>query len=170
MMNRKAARLGMRHTKFVNAHGLPDKNRNQSLSSAHDMVLLGERMLEYPDLMKNFGTLSSSIREGDKKLILKNTNRLILQSYCSAEGMKTGFTRKAGFCLTFSVRRNGRRVMGCVTGFPTARERDRFCKGIVEWAFAGCPSAPAKKQKTVTTGKKRVVRKTPKKAAVRQKK
>ena len=170
MMNKKAARLGMKNTKFVNAHGLPDRARNQSLSSAHDMVLLGERMLEYPDLMKNFGTQISSIREGDKKLVLRNTNRLILPSYCNAEGMKTGFTRKAGFCLTFSVRRNGRRIMGCVTGFPTAKERDRFCKNIVDWAFAGCPSAQAKKQKVVTTGKKKIVRKAPKKAVGKPKK
>ena len=170
LMNEKAVWLGMKNTKFVNAHGLPDRAKNQSLSSAHDMVLLGERMLEYPELMKNFGTLTSSIREGDKKLVLRNTNRLILQSYCSAEGMKTGFTRKAGFCLTFSVKRNGRRIMGCVTGFPTAKERDRFCKNIVDWAFAGCPSASAKKQKVVTTGKRKIVRKTPKKTVGKPKK
>ena len=157
MMNARAAQIGMKNTKFVNAHGLPDKAKNQSLSSARDMVLLGERMLEYPDLMRNFGTLSSSIREGDKKLILKNTNRLILKNYASAEGMKTGFTRRAGFCLTFSVRRDGRRIMGCVTGFPTARERDNFCKNIVDWAFAGCPSAPAGKS-VVKQGKKKNVR------------
>ena len=69
-----------------------------------------------------------------------------------AEGMKTGFTRKAGFCVTFSAKRNGRRIMGCVTGFKTARERDNFCKNLLDWAFDGCPENP---QRPVNTSKRK---------------
>lgn len=149
MMNRRAVQLGMKNTKFINAHGLPDKQRNQSLASAHDMVRLGERLLEYPYVMTCFKTLSTSIREGEKKTVIANTNKLVRKNYADAEGMKTGYTRKAGFCLTFSVKRNGRRLMGCVTGFKTARERDLFCKNLIDWAFAGCPEKKQIRRKQV---------------------
>ena len=122
------------------------------------MVLLGERLLEYPQIMTYFVTPSTTIREGNKKTVIRNTNKLIYKTYSSAEGMKTGFTRKAGFCLTFSVVRNGRRLMGCVTGFPTSRERDRFCKNLIDWAFAGCPNKAVNLKTAKTAQKKKVTR------------
>ena len=153
MMNARARAAGMTGTRFINAHGLPDKKRNQSLSTVHDMVLLGECLLEYPVVMAYFKTPSAHIREGKKKTVIRNTNRLIYKNNADAEGMKTGYTRKAGFCLTFSAVRNGRRLMGCVTGFPTSRERDKYCKALLDWAFNGCPakqiSQPAPKKKAV---------------------
>ncbi len=137
-MNRKAAELGMKNSRFVNPHGLTKtigKNKSDfSTSTALDMVILAERLLEYPVLMSYFSTQQESLRRV-KPLVYTNTNRLINPRYPGVDGMKTGFTRAAGFCLTFSAKRNGKRIMGCVTGFKSRVDRDRFCRLLVDWAY-----------------------------------
>ena len=155
LMNQKAQALNMHRTTFLNAHGLPAQNGN-SLSTAHDMVLLGERLLEYPFLMTCCATPSSSIRTGDRKTVYRNSNNLIRRNFRGMEGMKTGFTRKAGFCLTFCVTRDGRRLMGCVTGFSTSKERDTFCANLIEWAFKGCPSTPVREKVVKSAVRKKI--------------
>lgn len=155
LMNQKAKALNMNRTTFINSHGLPAQNGN-SLSTAHDMVLLGERLLEYPFLMTCCATSSSSIRTGDRKTVFRNSNNLIRRKFRGMEGMKTGFTRKAGFCLTFCVTRDGRRLMGCVTGFSTSKERDTFCENLIEWAFKGCPDTPVKQRVVKSAVRKKV--------------
>ena len=141
LMNKKAKLLNMSRTTFVNSHGLPAPE-GHSLSTAYDMVLLAERLLEYPFLMQCSATPHSSIRTGDRKTFFKNSNNLIRSKFPGMEGIKTGFTRKAGFCLAFSVKRNDRRLMGCVTGFKSSGERDRFCRNLIDWAYKGCPNTP----------------------------
>ena len=132
MMNRKAQQLQLRHTSFLNPCGLPSNNQN-SLGSAADMVLLGEQLLQYPVLMQWCNIKSASIRNG--KTIFVNTNKLVNPRYPGVDGMKTGYIRAAGSCLTFSALRNGRRIMGCVTGFKSSRNRDYFCRRLIDWAY-----------------------------------
>ena len=139
LMNRRARELRMSQTNFINAHGLPGSGNRHSVGSPADMVLLAERLLEYPFLMECCQTVSSSIRTGERKTVFKNSNKLLRSGLPGMEGMKTGFTRKAGFCLTFSVNRQNRRIMGCVTGFGTDAERNAFCKNLIEWAYNGAP-------------------------------
>ena len=150
LMNQKAAQLGMKSTRFINAHGLTEKiaggKFDFSTSSALDMVILGERLLEYPVMMEFFSTQEGRLRE-TKPLIYTNTNKLINPRYPGVDGMKTGYTKAAGFCLLFSAKRNGKRIMGCVTGFKTAIERDRFCRKLVDWAFEPEKKIPVKKSK-----------------------
>ncbi|MBQ4106608.1 MAG: D-alanyl-D-alanine carboxypeptidase [Lentisphaeria bacterium] len=137
-MNRRAEELGMPGTMFISPHGLPGPNRTNSLSSAEGMVILGERLLEYPTAMEWTSTQQTSIDRPvlrDGHTILTTTNHLVNPRYPGVDGMKTGFTRDAGFCLTFTACRNGRRLMGCVTGFKTARERDSFCRKLLDWGF-----------------------------------
>ena len=50
-------------------------------------------------------------------------------------GFKTGFTNAAGCCLAFGVTRDGRTIIGCVTGFPSSADRERFCSDLIEWAY-----------------------------------
>jgi D-alanyl-D-alanine carboxypeptidase (penicillin-binding protein 5/6) len=155
-MNRKAVELGMKNTRFVNAHGLTryiNKNKSDfSTSTVLDMVILAENLLEYPILMEYFSTQQASLRKV-KPLIYTNTNRLINPRYPGVDGMKTGYTRAAGFCLTFSAKRNGKRIMGCVAGFKSRVDRDRFCRKLVDWAFE--PDKPATAKKAVKTTQNR---------------
>jgi D-alanyl-D-alanine carboxypeptidase (penicillin-binding protein 5/6) len=102
------------------------------------MVILGERLLEYPDVMEWGGTQRTFINRPmvkGGKTELHNTNRLVSPRYPGVDGMKTGYTRAAKFCLTFSAERNGRRLMGCVTGFATAKERDVFARRMLDWGY-----------------------------------
>ena len=133
-MNKRSRELGL-SASFTTTHGLPDRSGKAPSANAKDMVLLGEKLLEYPDLMSYFSIQQDSIREGDKKTIFVNTNRLINPHYPGVDGMKTGYTKAAGFCLTFSAIREGRRIMGCVTGFKSAKDRDRFCRKLIDWAY-----------------------------------
>ena len=156
LMNHRAKELIMSQTNFINAHGLPGNDNRHSVGSSADMVRLAEHLLEYPFLMECCQTVSSSIRTGERKTVFKNSNNLLRRSLPGMEGMKTGFTRKAGFCLTFSVNRQNRRIMGCVTGFGTAAERDTFCKNLIEWAYNGAPRKAVRnvQYKAVKKGKK----------------
>ena len=133
-MNRRAAELNLRSLVFYNPCGLPDRRGRNALGSAADMVLLGERLLEYPFIIEMCSTLRGAIRDG--KTVFVNTNHLINPHYPGVDGLKTGFINQSGFCLTFSALRNGRRIMGCVTGFKIARDRDRFCRKLIDWAYS----------------------------------
>ena len=135
-MNQRAAELALTSTRFVNSHGLPNRRGVDTLGSAKDMVLLGERLFEYPVLMDIIKLPGATIREGKKKTVYRNTNTLMKSKNISGiDGLKTGYTRAAGFCITFSVLRNGRRFIGCVTGLPSAKDRNTFCANLIEWAY-----------------------------------
>lgn len=134
-MNAKAAELKMPGTRFISPHGLPDKVRGNSLSCAEAMTILGEQLLEYPDIMSWTTTQLTYIRDGRTELY--NTNGLINPRWPGVDGLKTGYTRDAGFCLTFTCERDGRRLLGCVTGFKSARRgRDPFVRKLIDWGFA----------------------------------
>lgn len=142
MMNSRALQLGLRNTSFINPCGLPEGKRN-SLGSAVDMVMLGEQLLQYPLLMEWCNLKSASIRSG--KTVFVNTNKLVNPRYPGVDGLKTGYIRAAGSCLTFSAVRNKRRIMGCVTGFKSSRERDRFCRRLLDWAYKQPGTVTAKR-------------------------
>lgn len=133
-MNARARELGMAHTAFYDAHGLGDARKRNNTSSAHDMVLLGERLLAYPEAMRLAATRMDSFRDG--KTMLKNHNNLVFQRVKGVDGLKTGYTNASGYCVTFSCERGGRRLLGCVTGFKSARDRDAFCKALLDWGYA----------------------------------
>ena len=135
-MNAKALELGMTESRFVSPCGLPDKKKGNSVSSARDMVILGEHLLEYPQYLTWSSTKVDYIRSGNKKTMLNATNRLINPHWPGVDGLKTGFTNDAGYCMTFSVLRDGRRIVGCVTGFPHASKgRDPFVRKLIDWGY-----------------------------------
>ncbi len=133
-MNRRAGELGMINTRFTSCHGLPIAGTPNSVSSAADMVRLGERLLEYPQLMTWAGTQVAYIR-GDKTM-LSNHNKLVRPQYPGVDGLKTGFIDKSGFCVTVSALRDNRRILLCVTGFSSANERDVFARKLLDWGYA----------------------------------
>lgn len=133
-MNDKAAELKMENTAFTTPHGLPNAAKQDSVSSAEGMIILGERLLEYPDYMKWSGTQQDSIRDG--KFVLLNTNHLINPRYPGVDGLKTGFTNKAGFCVTVSAVRNGKRIMLCLMGYQRAGQgRDPAARRLLDWGY-----------------------------------
>ena len=150
-MNRRARELGMKHTRYFNPHGLPGaSSRTDNVSSPSDMVTLAEYFMEHPLLMEWVSTRRAGFRKPGTKghLILVNHNNLLPHGkYASpgVDGIKTGFIARAGYCVTVTCLRNGKRMIAMVTGFPTARERDQFLKKLLDWGYsrADDPAAAA---------------------------
>lgn len=136
-MNERARQLKMINTWFVTPNGLPDSAGKDCRGSAEDMTILGERLLEYPQLMAWFSTRRDFIYRPliKQKTELTNTNNLIQRRCPGVDGMKTGYTLTAGFCMTFTALRNNHRLLGSVTGFPNAKERDSFIRALLDWGF-----------------------------------
>ncbi|MCP3967771.1 MAG: D-alanyl-D-alanine carboxypeptidase [Lentisphaerae bacterium] len=135
-MNRRARALHMPSTKFVNPNGLPATSGENSLSSPEGMAILAEQLLLYPQLRKWTTTVNAYFRpEGDKaRQLLTNTNRLI-KTCPGVDGMKTGYIKAAGFCITATCKRGGRRLVAVVTGFKMRKERDAFVARLLDWGY-----------------------------------
>ena len=129
MMNETAARIGMRESRWVNPHGLPDEGQQ---TSARDMAILGRALLrDFPDNKDLFSI--SAIKFGRR--IMANHNGL-LGRYAGVDGMKTGFICSSGFNVVASATRGGRRLITVVMGSPNARERTLKAADLFERGFA----------------------------------
>ncbi len=132
-MNRTAERLGMRHTHFANAHGL---NMPDHHTTAADMAILARAALRVPGLL-HYTSLREdrSIRNGKGgTLWLINHNRLLRQ-YAGADGLKTGYTREAGYCVVATARRAGQRMVAVVLGAPSSKVRFEDAATLMTWGF-----------------------------------
>lgn len=134
-MNARARELRLVGTKYVNAHGLPGRRGADNVSSPEASAFLAERLLEYPEAVKWSSTWLDGIRSGKNKFQLCNRNKLVA-SCPGVDGMKTGFTAKAGYCVTATCEREGRRLVAVVTGFPSGRERNKFVAELFDWGYA----------------------------------
>ena len=128
LMTAKANAMGMESTTFKNASGLPN---SQQLSTARDMAVLAERLLE--DHADYYGYFSNK-KFSWGRATYKNHNRLI-GTVEGVDGIKTGYTRASGFNLMTSAKRRGRRVVAIMFGGSTARSRDQHVTDLVEAAY-----------------------------------
>jgi D-alanyl-D-alanine carboxypeptidase len=133
-MNRTARALGMTRTTFRNAHGLTEDGH---LSTARDMTILGRRLLyDYPQYYNIF-----SRREDNAGIAtVRNTNRHVLNAYRGADGIKTGYTRAAGFNLVSSAIRGEERVIATVFGGRSAAWRNQRIMELLDMGFERAPS------------------------------
>lgn len=135
LMNRRAGELGLNSARFNSPNGLPQgKNRENSLCSVTDITRLCEALMRYPQLMEFCRMRSYQLHTG--KRVYSHNNLLRRRPVPGLFGFKTGFTNKAGFCLAFGVNRRGRRIIGCIAGFPSAADRDNFCRRLIEWSYS----------------------------------
>ncbi len=139
-MTRTAKAMGMSRTTFKNAHGLTE---NGHMSTAHDMTILGRHLLyDYPEYYNLFSRRSTSA--GIKTVT--NTNRKLLAAYKGADGIKTGYTRAAGFNLVASAERGGERVIATVFGGKSSTSRNAKVAELLDLGFRRSPSrAPVRK-------------------------
>ncbi len=139
-MNRTAKALGMTRTTFKNAHGLTETGH---MSTARDMTKLGRHVLyDYPQYYNLFSRTSTSA--GIKTV--NNTNRRLLANYRGADGIKTGYTRAAGFNLVASAERGNERVIATVFGGKSTTSRNARVAELLDMGFRRSPSrAPVRK-------------------------
>ena len=124
LMTQKAHALGMAHTIYVNASGLPD---DYQVTTARDQALLGRAIQErFPRYFKYFST-ESFVYHGEA---MRNHNHL-LGAVEGVDGIKTGFTQASGFNLLTSLHRDGRYLVAVVMGGPSASERDERMRELL---------------------------------------
>ncbi|HHW12574.1 MAG TPA: D-alanyl-D-alanine carboxypeptidase [Firmicutes bacterium] len=116
LMNMKAKEIGALNTNFCNAHGLTAPNH---YSTAFDLALMTRYGFSLPEFVRLVGTREEAVEwyQGTKTRQVRNTNRL-LWSFAGADGVKTGTTNRAGYCLVASATRDGRRFIAVVLNSP----------------------------------------------------
>ncbi|AZB43413.1 D-alanyl-D-alanine carboxypeptidase [Bacillus sp. FJAT-42376] len=139
MMNKKAAELGLKNTHFENTTGLPEKGH---YSTAHDMAVMGKELLKYENITKYTGKYEDYLRTNtDKKFWLVNTNRLV-KFYPGVDGVKTGFTNEAKYCLTATAKKGNMRVIAVVMGAETPKDRNNQVTKMLDYAFSQYETHP----------------------------
>lgn len=132
-MNQEAVQLGLKHTHFENTTGLPVKNH---YTTAHDMAVMAQALARYKQVFNYTSKYEDYLRQNtDQKFWLVNTNKLI-RTYPGADGMKTGFTNEAKYCLTATAKRNGMRLIAVVMGAASPKERNSEIAGLMDQAFS----------------------------------
>ncbi len=128
LMTAKARALGMSHTFYANASGLPD---NAQITTAADLSILARHLAyDFPQYFPYFATPAFSYR-GETYVTHDN----LIGNYDGADGIKTGYTEASGFNLVSSVVRNGAHVIGVVMGGRSARKRDREMVALLDSTF-----------------------------------
>ena len=121
MMNNRAKELGLKDTNFKNPHGLDTANH---YSSAYDMAMIAKELVKHEEV---FNT--------DKEIWLVNTNKLV-RFYDGVDGLKTGYTAGAGYCLTATAKKNGMRIIAVAMGEPDSKTRNAEITSMLDYAFA----------------------------------
>lgn len=141
-MNDRAAELGLQCASFNSASGLPQgRKKANSISTASDIIHLCEALMEFKTVMefcdKSYAKLSNGKEVYTTNGLLKHPTkaRPYWRKVPGLIGFKTGYTNAAGSCLAFGATRNGKTVLGCVTGFQSSADRERFCNDLIEWAY-----------------------------------
>ena len=133
MMNKRGVELGLTDTNFKNCHGLDDANH---YSSASDMAKIAMELVKHEKLFEYTSIYEDYLRaDTDRKFWLVNTNKLV-RFYSGADGLKTGYTSEAGYCLTATAKRNGMRVIAVVMGEPDSKTRTSDVSSMLDYAFA----------------------------------
>ncbi len=132
MMNKKAKELGLNNTHFVNACGLDAEDH---YSSARDMSIIAKNLVKYPKILEYTGTYEDYLRKNtDKSFWLVNTNKLV-RYYKGVDGLKTGYTKTAGYCITTTAKRNGLRLITVVMGEPSSAIRNSETTSMLDYGF-----------------------------------
>lgn len=164
LMNAKAQSLGMTHTTFRTPHGLPPASRREAdgdLSTPRDFALLCRYLVQHTDVLKYTAVGERDFGTGRAKgpQHMHNHNNL-LGKIPGVDGLKTGYTASAGYCLSATAERNGRRVISVIMGsfgpgktIDKGRARDLKAIELIEQGFAALPaSAPAVKAAVPAAG------------------
>lgn len=131
MMNKRAAQLGCENTHFCNCNGLDEPDDHYS--SARDIAKISCALIAHKDVFKYTTTWMDTLRNGS--FGLSNTNKL-LKTYNGANGLKTGSTSKAKYCLAASAERDGMELIAVVLGAPSTAERFGSATKLLDYGFA----------------------------------
>lgn len=132
MMNNKARELNLMHTNFVNPTGLDEEGH---YSSAYDLAIIASELMKHKDVFKYTTLYEDYLRKNtDNKFWLVNTNKL-LKSYKGVDGLKTGMTDKAGYCMAVTAKRGNMRILAIVLGEKDGKVRNKETSDLLDYGF-----------------------------------
>ena len=132
MMNNKAKELNLIHTHFVNPTGLDEKGH---YSSAYDLAIIACELMKHKDVFKYTTLYEDYLRKNtDNKFWLVNTNKL-LKSYRGVDGLKTGMTDNAGYCMAVTAKRDNMRILAIVLGEKEGKVRNKETADLLDFGF-----------------------------------
>ncbi|MDL2205891.1 D-alanyl-D-alanine carboxypeptidase [Eubacteriales bacterium OttesenSCG-928-N13] len=160
-MNKRAKELGMQNTNFVNSTGLPAEG---AYSTARDVAIMSMELIKHDLFFEDSHIWMDEVQHPDGRVTqLTNTNRLI-RTYEGADGIKTGSTNQAGYCMSASAKRGDMRLIAVVLGANSGKERFSIASQILDYGFANYRSfrvaekgAKVRGQLPVTGGAKQSV-------------
>ena len=151
MMNDKVKELGLKHTHFENACGLDSPKH---YSSAYDMGIIARELVKHEKVLEYSGTYEDYLRKNtDKSFWLVNTNKLV-RYYQGVDGLKTGYTESAGYCITTTAMRNNMRLITVVMGEPSSAIRNSDTTSMLDYGFNTYKIDPIVTKDTVIDTKK----------------
>ncbi len=132
MMNDKAKELGLNNTSFKNPHGLDTIDH---YSSAYDMAIMAKELIKHKEILKYTSTYEDYFNKSDgSRTWLVNTNKLV-RFYKGVDGLKTGYTKNAGYCLTSTAMKNNIRFITVLMGVSSSDERNKETIELLNYAF-----------------------------------
>ena len=132
LMNQKAETLGLKNTHFENACGLDSDNH---YSSANDMSVIARELVKHKKILEFSGTYEDYLRKNtEKSFWLVNTNKLV-RYYQGVDGLKTGYTKEAGYCITTTAKRSNMRLITVVMGEPSSAVRNSETAEMLNYGF-----------------------------------
>lgn len=132
MMNEKAKILGLKDTNFVNPTGLDEKDH---YSTAYDMALIAKELISHEEILKYTSIYEDYLRKGtDRQFWLVNTNKLI-KTYQGADGLKTGYTDAAMYCMAVTAKRNDMRLLAITLGEKEGKVRNKETAELLDYGF-----------------------------------
>lgn len=133
LMNKRAQELGMTNTHFVNCNGLPAEGH---VSTARDIATMSRELLKHPTILNYSSIYMETISEGRKSPIeLVNHNKLV-RFFEGCDGLKTGYTSEAKYCISATAKRNGVRMLAVIMGAPTYKIRNRDAGILMNYGFS----------------------------------
>lgn len=133
LMNKKVRELGLKNTAFKNCTGLDEEGH---YSSAYDMALIARELLTHEDILKFTSVYEDYLRVNTpNKFWLVNTNKLV-RLYEGADGLKTGHTDNAGYCLAATAKKDGMRLIAIVLGEDNAKIRNSETSDLLNYGFS----------------------------------
>lgn len=153
-MNNRARLLGMKNTVYQNPHGLPSRSRRGAvnMTTAYDLSILARELLKYPKYLTWSSMRVATLRDG--KVLMPNTNRKLMAILPEVDGLKTGFTNRAGFNLVATAEREGVRLISVVLGGLSVGTRVQASayllrKGFETYAYASVVEKESFSQNTL---------------------
>lgn len=131
LMNKKAKELGMNDTTFVNANGL---DADGHVTSAYDVMLMSRELIKHKDIFDYCTVWMDTLRDGKTQLV--NTNRLV-RFYNGINGLKTGSTGKAGYCVSATALRDGMQLVAVTMGSDNSANRFKSASNLLDYGFGG---------------------------------